>query len=64
MNLGELNITVRLANPRAVKAFGLVLRTLGELADRYPYDIDLRIAVRAGRYALKNLKPETKETRP
>jgi hypothetical protein len=47
-----------------VKAFGLVLRTLGELADRYPYDIDLRIAVRAGRYALKNLKPETKETRP
>jgi len=56
VDLGELVISVRLANPKAVRALALAARTVAELADRMPYDPEVARSAKALRYALKNLK--------
>jgi hypothetical protein len=55
MATASIEVELRLKNPRAVAALKVIYETLGEQADRYPFDADLRRAVRAAKYLRKNL---------
>jgi hypothetical protein len=55
-NVRYVRVKVVLDNKKALRAFGLVLRTLADVAEDMPWRDDVKQAVKAARYARKNLK--------
>lgn len=55
-----VNVDFKFKNKRAVRAFAVALAKLEELAEGNEWNTDLQRAVRAGRYAMKRLRPRMK----
>lgn len=52
----KITVRVVFGNHKALRAFGVVLRCLDEVAEDMPWRDDVKGACRAARYAIKHLK--------